>query len=141
MPGLTLDEIFAEADVIRERMRREHPGEPRVTEARYDHATSRVLVELSNGCLFGFPVWMVPGTSRATPDELERIELEPFGEAVLWTEINADMHVTGLMLSTLNVKTWAAKYMGSITSPAKAEAARENGKKGGRPRKRPGAQG
>ncbi|HEY0017266.1 MAG TPA: DUF2442 domain-containing protein [Longimicrobium sp.] len=141
MPGLTLDEIFAEVDVIRERMRQEHPGEPRVTGARYDHATSRVLVELSNGCLFGFPVWMVPGTSRATPDELERIELEPFGEAVLWTEINADVHVTGLMLSTLNVKTWAAKYLGSTTSPAKAEAARENGKKGGRPRKQRGAEG
>lgn len=136
MPGMTLDEIEDDLDVIRERMRREHPGEPRVTGARYDHATSRVLVELSNGCLFGFPVWMVPGTSRATPDELERMELEPFGEAVLWTEINADVHVTGLMLSTLNVKTWAAKYLGSATSPAKAEAARENGKKGGRPRKR-----
>ncbi|HEV3052191.1 MAG TPA: DUF2442 domain-containing protein [Longimicrobium sp.] len=136
MPSLTLDEIFAEVDVIRERMNREHPGEPEVVGAHYDHATSRVLVELSNGCLFGFPVWMVPGTSRATPEELERIELEPFREAVLWTDINADIHVTGLMLSTLNVKTWAAKYLGSATSPAKAEAARENGKKGGRPRKR-----
>lgn len=136
MASLTLEEIEAEIDVINERMRSEHPGEPRVVAARYDPATSRVLVELSNGCLFGFPVWMVPGTSRATPDELGRIELEPFGEAVIWSDINADVHVTGLMLSVLNVKTWAAKYMGSITSPAKAEAARENGKKGGRPRKR-----
>jgi hypothetical protein len=134
--SLTLEEIEAEVDVIRERMRSEHPGEPRVVGAHYDHATSRVLVELSNGCLFGFPVWMVPGTSRATSDELERIELEPFGEAVIWSRINADVHVTGLMLSVLNVKTWAAKYLGSATSPAKAVAARENGKKGGRPRKR-----
>lgn len=136
MPEMTLDEIDNDLDLIRERMRREFPGEPRVVGARYDHATSRVLVELSNGCLFGFPVWMVPGTSRATPDELEQIELEPFGEAVLWTEINADVHVTGLMLSALNVKAWAAKYLGSATSPAKSAAARENGKKGGRPRKR-----
>lgn len=136
MPSLTLDEIEAEIDVIRERMRREHPGEPRVEGARYDHATSRVLVELSNGCVFGFPVWMVPGTSQATPEELERIQLEPFGEAVLWTDINADVHVTGLMLAVMNVKTWAAKYLGTSTSPAKAAASRANGKKGGRPRKR-----
>lgn len=136
MPGLTLDEIFEEVPVVRERMRREHPGEPRVVGAHYDRATARVLVEFSNGCLFGFPAWMVPGTSQATHEELERIQLEPFGEAVIWDELNTDTNVLGLMLEALHVKTWAAKYLGSVTSPAKAEAARENGKKGGRPKKR-----
>jgi hypothetical protein len=136
MPSLTLDEIFAEVAVVRERMRREHPGEPRVVGAHYDRATARVLVEFSNGCLFGFPVWMVPGTSRATPEELERIQLEPFGEAVLWEDLNADTNVLGMMLHAFHLRTQAAKYLGSATSPAKAEAARQNGKKGGRPRKR-----
>jgi len=32
------------------------------------------------------------------------------------------------------LRTTAARLLGSITSDAKAEAARENGKKGGRPR-------
>jgi hypothetical protein len=134
--SLTLEEIEAEIDVIEERMRREHPGEPRVTGAHYDQATARVLVEFSNGCLFGFPVWMVPGTSRATPQELKQIQLEPFGEAVIWEDLNADANVLGMLMRAFHLKTQAAKYMGSITSPAKAEAARENGKKGGRPRKR-----
>jgi hypothetical protein len=134
--SLTLDEIEAEIDVINERMRRENPGEPRVVAARYDQKTARVLVEFSNGCLFGFPVWMVAGTSRATPEELEQIQLEPFGEAVIWEELNADTNVLGMMMHAFHLKTQAAKYLGSVTSPAKAEAARENGKKGGRPRKR-----
>ncbi|HEX2210449.1 MAG TPA: DUF2442 domain-containing protein, partial [Longimicrobium sp.] len=94
------------------------------------------LVEFSNGCVFGFPAWMVPGTSQATSAELERIQLEPFGEAVIWEDLNTDTNVLGLMLEALHVKTWAAKYLGAATSPAKAAAARENGKKGGRPRKR-----
>jgi hypothetical protein len=136
MPSLTLDEIFEEAAVVRERMRSERPDEPRVVAARYDAASKRVLVEMNNGCLFGFPVWMVPGTSRATPQELERIQREPFGEAVIWEELNADTNVLGLMLDALHVKAWAARYLGSVTSPAKSAAARENGKKGGRPRKR-----
>lgn len=136
MPALTLDEIFAEVDVVRDRMRRESPDEPRVLSARYDDATARVLVEFSNGCLFGFPVWMVPGTSQATPEELEQIQLEPFGEAVIWEELNADTNVLGMMLQAFHLKTRAAKYLGASTSPAKAQAARENGKKGGRPRKR-----
>jgi hypothetical protein len=33
------------------------------------------------------------------------------------------------------VKEWYAKWLGSAKSEAKAAAARENGKKGGRPRK------
>jgi hypothetical protein len=136
VPGMTLDEIDVDLDTIRERMRREHPDEPRVVSARYDHATARVLVEFSNGCLFGFPVWMVPGTSRATPEELEQIQLEPFGEAVIWEELNADTNVLGLMMAAFHLKARAAKYLGSATSPAKAQAARQNGKKGGRPRKR-----
>lgn len=136
MPALTLDEIEAEVDIIRERMRRELPGEPRVVGARYDHNTARVMVEFSNGCLFGFPVWMVPGTSQATPRELEQIQLEPSGEAVIWEDLNADTNALGMMMQTFHLKTQAAKYLGSATSPAKAEAARENGKKGGRPRKR-----
>jgi Protein of unknown function (DUF2442) len=140
MPSLTLDEIFEEAAQVRARIRRERADEPRVVSARYDAASERVLVEMDNGCVFGFPVWMVPGTSQATPEELEQIQLESFGEAVIWEHLNADTNVLGLMLEVLNVKTWAAKYMGSITSPAKAEAARENGKKGGRPRKRIGGE-
>jgi hypothetical protein len=141
MPALTLDEILDEAGDVRARMDRELVGEPRVVGARYDKESGRVLVELNNGCLFGFPVWMVAGTSQATHEELEKIQLEPFGEAVIWEELNADTNVLGLMLNALRVKAWAAKYLGSITSPAKAEAARENGKKGGRPRKLPRAQG
>lgn len=127
-------------DVVRERMRREIPGEPRVVGAQFDQKTSRVLVEFANGCLFGFPVWMVPGTSQATPQELEQIQLEPCGEAVIWEELNADTNVIGTMMEAFHLKAQAAKYLGAVTSPAKAEAARENGKKGGRPRKRSNAE-
>lgn len=140
MPSLTLDEIFAEIPGIDERMRRELPAEPEPVSARYDRETQRVLVELNNGCVFGFPVWMIPGTSRATPEELENPVILS-DEAVGWEELNADIHVLGLMVEVLNVKALAAKWLGSLTSPAKAEAARENGKKGGRPRKKVPRQG
>ncbi|HYR08247.1 MAG TPA: DUF2442 domain-containing protein [Longimicrobium sp.] len=136
MPSLSLDEIFEEAAEVRARMRQERPDEPRAVSARYDASSERVLVELNNGCVFGFPVWMVPGTSRATPQELENVSVQAHGEAIAWDELNADTDVNGLILEVLQVRDWAAKYLGSLTSPAKAAAARENGKKGGRPRKR-----
>lgn len=140
MPSLTLDEIFAEIPGIDERMRRELPVEPEPVSARYDRETHRVMVELNNGCVFGFPVWMIAGTSQATPEELENPVIMS-QEAVGWEELNADTHVLGLMLRVFNVKAWAGKWLGSLTSPAKAEAARENGKKGGRPRKQVPKQG
>lgn len=136
MPSLSLDEIFEEAAEVRARVRRERPDEPRAVSARYDARSERVLVELNNGCVFGFPIWMVPGTSRATPQELENVTVQAHGEAIAWEELNADTDVNGLILEVLHVRDWAAKYLGSLTSPAKSAAARENGKKGGRPRKR-----
>ena len=136
MASLTLDEIFEEAAEVRARIRRERPAEPRAVSARYDASMGRVLVELNNGCVFGFPAWMVPGTSRATQEELANVSVQAHGEAVAFEELNADTDVNGLLLEVLHVRDWAAKYLGSITSPAKSAAARENGKKGGRPRKR-----
>ena len=138
MASLTLDEILEEAAEVRARIRRERPAEPRAVSARFDAPTGRVLVELNNGCVFGFPAWMVPGTSRATPQELEKVSVQAHGEAVAFEELNADTNVNGLILEVLHVRDWAAKYLGSVTSPAKSAAARENGKKGGRPRKRAG---
>jgi DNA invertase Pin-like site-specific DNA recombinase len=38
------------------------------------------------------------------------------------------------MAGLLGTRSWMARKAGSTTSKAKAEAARENGKKGGRPR-------
>ena len=141
MPSLSLDEIFEEAAEVRARMRRERPAEPRAVSARYDASSNRVLVEMNNGCVFGFPVWMVPGTSRATPEELQNVQVHALGEAIAWEELNADTDVNGLLLEVLHVKAWAAKYLGSATSPAKSAAARENGKKGGRPRKKANGKG
>lgn len=136
MASMALDEIFEEAAEVRARIRRERPDEPRAVSARYDAPSGRVLVEMNNGCVFGFPAWMVPGTSRATPEELANVSVQAHGEAIAFEELNADTDVNGLLLEVLHVRDWAAKYLGSMTSPAKAEAARENGKRGGRPRKR-----
>ena len=135
MARLTDDELYAEIAAVRERRRGEAAPEPRATAVSYDAPSARVLVELDNGCVFGFPVWMIPGTSRATREELGYVEVEADGEAIAWPDLNADTDVNGLILEVLGVKSWAAKYLGSLTSPAKAEAARRNGRKGGRPRK------
>jgi hypothetical protein len=109
--------------------------EPRAVRAWYDAERNLVMFEMKNRCVFGFPPPEVPywGLNEATPGQLAQVETE--GEVLHWEDIDADISVPGLLLHLLNVKAWYAKWLGGAKSEAKAAAARENGKKGGRPRK------
>lgn len=111
--------------------------EPRAVKAWYDAERGLVMAELKNGFVIGFPppkqrYW---GLADATPAQLAEVEVIDGGYALHWEELDADIAVPGLLLHLLNVKAWYARWLGGAKSEAKAAAARENGKKGGRPRK------
>jgi hypothetical protein len=111
--------------------------EPRAVKAWYDAGRGLVMFEMKNGCVFGFPPPKDPywELADATPEQLAKVEADFGGRVLLWDEIDAGIVVPGLLLHLLNVKAWYAKWLGGAKSEAKAAAARENGKKGGRPRK------
>jgi hypothetical protein len=115
--------------------------EPRAVKAWYDAERGVVMFELKNGCIFGFPPPKDPywELADATPEQLANVKVEFGGRLLLWDEIDAGIVVPGLLLHLLNVKAWYAKWLGGAKSEAKAAAARENGKKGGRPRKQAAA--
>jgi hypothetical protein len=46
-----------------------------------------------------------------------------------------DLSIPGLLAGLFGTKAYMARRAGQAKSPAKAAAARENGRKGGRPRK------
>ena len=129
-----IDRILAESRKLREL---EGPNlEPRAVRAWYDAERDLVMFEIRNGCVFGFPPREGQGIEDATPEQLATVSIEESGgEAVHWEGLDADISVPGIMFDLLNVRGWYAKWLGSATSEAKAAAARENGKKGGRPRK------
>ena len=111
--------------------------EPRAVKAWYDASRNLVMFEMKNGCVFGFPppegeYYRLDG---ATPEQLAEVEPVEGGYGLHWEELDADIAVPGFLLHILNVKAWYAKWLGGAKSEAKAAAARENGKKGGRPRK------
>ncbi len=105
------------------------------TSVSYDPHRRRIVLELSNGNLFGVPVSSLPNIAGATDDELETVEL--LGEDVIHIEsLDADYSVAGLVASAFGSVAAAqtlGRAGGSVTSVAKAEAARANGLKGGRP--------
>ena len=111
---------------------------PRARSARYDRGTGRVEVELLNGCLFAFPAEMGQGLRGASPDELAAVEVTPGGYGLHWEALDADLAVPALMAGVFGTEAWMrelGRAGGRSTSDAKAAAARENGRKGGRPRR------
>ena len=103
----------------------------------YDRESGRVLMELANGCLFGFPPWLVEGLDRAGERQLAEVAIEGSGSGLRWEELDIDLLVAPLVAGVFGTRSWMrelGRRGGSATSRAKARAARANGKKGGRPR-------
>lgn len=95
-------------------------------------------MELSNDYLYGFPVASIPELAKASTKQLAAVEISPGGFGLHWEELDADLEVAGLLMSSLGRKeklTELARIAGRTKSPAKAAASRANGAKGGRPRK------
>jgi hypothetical protein len=82
---------------------------------------------------------LVQGLEHATPAALAIIEISPLGDGLHWPVIDADLYVPGLLQGVFGSKSWVARHLGAAggraRSDAKVAAARENGRKGGRPRK------
>ncbi|SDJ59179.1 DUF2442 domain-containing protein [Salipiger marinus] len=125
----------AEIDAALERGRMAQQTEPRADAVRYDRRNSRIIVDLTNGCTFAFPPRLAQGLETASEDELEAVELLGAGYGLHWEALDVDLSVPGLMAGLFGTKSYMARRAGQATSAAKAAAARENGRKGGRPRK------
>ncbi len=107
--------------------------------ARYDRPTARIVVALNTGVEIAFPPRLAEGLSEADADNLADIEISAAGLGLHWPRLDADLYVPALLQGVFGSKRWMAAQLGAAggqaRSPAKADAARENGRKGGRPRK------
>jgi hypothetical protein len=108
---------------------------PHAVAARYDSASGRVIVDLTNGATFAFPAHLSQSLQGATPEQLAEVEVLGAGYGLRWESFDADVAVPSLLNGIFGTAKWMAQQAGKATSPAKAAAARANGAKGGRPKK------
>lgn len=131
-------EILAQIPAARVREQTARRRGHRAKAARFDRTNGRVVVELSSGILFAFPVARIPALRRATPLRLAEVSVSASGSTLSWESLDVDLSVAGLLLSAVDPSERArhlASLAGRATSAAKAAAARANGRRGGRPRK------
>jgi hypothetical protein len=123
-----------------QRMRERLESTPHAIAARYDRRVSRVVVALSNGLELAFPPHLAEGLANAKPADLAVIEITPTGLCLHWPKLDADLYLPTLLQGVFGSPRWMAGLLGKsgglARTEAKVAAARENGRKGGRPRKR-----
>jgi Protein of unknown function (DUF2442) len=114
--------------------------DPRAVAAHYDANRDALVIGLSTGADVAFPRGRIQGLTRAASDDLAEIEISPSGYGLHFPKVDADLWVPALLEGVFGSRTWMAAQLGAqggkSTSEAKAQAARANGKRGGRPVKR-----
>jgi hypothetical protein len=109
--------------------------EPRARAARYDAKAGRIVIDLTNGCVFSFLPKLAQGLETATAEDLAGVEILGAGTGLRWDRLDVDFSVPGLLNGLFGTAAYMARRAGEAKTPAKAAAARANGAKGGRPRK------
>ena len=112
---------------------------PSAVTARYNRRSKRIVVRLSSGLEIAFAPHAVQGLEGAKPEQLDPIEISPFGLGIHFPKLDADLYLPALLEGLLGSRAWMAARLGAgggkASSSAKTAAARTNGRLGGRPRK------
>jgi len=117
--------------------RRAANTEPRAAYVEYCAREHALSIELTNGAVVTFPVKLIPTLRRAAPPDLRAVEILGRGSGLHWESLDLDLSVPNLLSAVFAGPEWLAelgRLGGRRSSPAKAAAARRNGRKGGRPR-------
>jgi len=67
-----------------------------IADVRFDR--ERMHVSLRDGREFTVPLWWYPRLLNATPEQREKWEITPFGDALHWGKIDEDLDVRGFLI-------------------------------------------
>ena len=106
--------------------------------AAYDARAKRLQIELASGVCVSVPVAKLEGLRGVPTSVIRTVRIDGGGYGLHWPSLDLDLAVPDLIAGCFGSRAWMsalARQGGKATTKAKARAARENGKKGGRPRK------
>jgi hypothetical protein len=105
--------------------------------ACYERRTRRLRIELASGVGISIPTAMLQDLVDQPAAMIDTVIVDGGGRTLTWPSLDVDLAVPDLVAGCFGSRAWMsalARRGGSASTPAKRRAARENGKKGGRPR-------
>jgi hypothetical protein len=130
-------EILAQIPAARRRAQHALRTQPHASGVHYDRANRAIHLTLTNGVSLVVPVELVAALHHASDRDLTEVAVGAAGVSLRWDRLDVDLGVPGLAQAALGRHTLlraAGAAGGAARTPAKARAARLNGRKGGRPR-------
>jgi Protein of unknown function (DUF2442) len=124
-------------DSARIRARKFAASDRRVARVEYERKLDLFTLYLDDGVRVSIPRKNLQGLQDAKPLQVSKIEILGRGTGLHWPLLDVDHYVPGLLNHVFGTGRWMAELGrrgGSVTSTAKAAAARANGRKGGRPK-------
>jgi Protein of unknown function (DUF2442) len=119
--------------------RRFAASDRRVLRASYEKKPDLISLYLDDGIRLSIPRMKLEGLESAECEKVAKIEILGRGTGLHWPLLNVDHYVPGLLNRVFGTSRWMSELGrrgGSATTKAKGAAARANGQKGGRPKKR-----
>lgn len=113
-------------------------GKPIATSYSFDPATRIMSIRTNDGSRIDFPIWKIKELQNASDDEVRDAYITKAGDAIHWDNLDAHYTIAGLAANIFGTREWMrelGRKGGSAVSAKKAEAARKNGAKGGRPKR------
>jgi hypothetical protein len=91
-----------------------------------------------SGQVVAIPVRLVDELEGATEAQIRHVNVSPMRDAIAFPDIDVHIYVPGLLTDVLGalIRAEIGRRAGAKSTPKKAAAVRENGKRGGRPKKR-----
>lgn len=135
-PNVITPAVYRRANA---RGRREMARRPEVVELRYVPSTQTLRFGLADGSAVELPVARFPELAALSEAERHEVVLFAGGSAVMHEARDLHLLLAGLWADCPELcklaQAVSAMRRGRANSPAKAEAARINGQRGGRPKK------
>lgn len=131
-------EILAQIPAARERADKARNTGLRAAHVRFSTAMRQLVLTLGNGTEIRIPARVLAALRGAPPRALADVHVSPAGGAIRWERLDVDLSVPALLdlaLGRTAVHALFGTAGGRSTSERKAQAARVNGAKGGRPRR------